>query len=93
MSANLYTIRADGHHLKQLTFASGGLIQYLGSSYSPNGRFITFARRPATGGDAANAADVFIMRVNGTGERPVTRTVAYDSYPDWGSSGSDDDDD
>ncbi len=93
VSANLYTIRADGRHLKQLTFASGGLIQYLGSSYSPNGRFITFARRPATGGDAANAADVFIMRVNGTGERAVTRTVAYDSYPDWGSSGSDDDDD
>jgi TolB protein len=86
VSANLYTIRADSTHLKQLTFASGGVIQYLGSSYSPDGEWITFGRRPATGGPAADAADVFVMRVNGSHKRHLTRTVLYDSYPDWGPS-------
>lgn len=78
VSANLYTIRPNGTQLQQLTFAQGGVVQYLGSSYSPDGTMITFGRRPATG----PAADVFIMRVDGT--RHVTRTVLYDSYPDWG---------
>jgi TolB protein len=81
VSANLYTIRPDGTRLQQLTFAQGGLIQYLGSSYSPDGTMITFGRRPETGG---TAADVFVMRANGTHIRHVTRTVLYDSYPDWG---------
>jgi TolB protein len=84
VSANLYTVRSDGSHLRQLTFARGGVIQYLGSSYSPDGKLITFGRRPATGGTEANAADVFTMRVDGTHERPVTRTALYDSNPDWG---------
>lgn len=81
ISANLYTIRADGTDVRQLTFAEGGVTQYLGSSYSPDGKMITFGRRPETGGVAA---DVFVMRVDGTNVQPVTRTVLYDSYPDWG---------
>lgn len=80
VSANLYTIQADGTHLKQLTFEEGGARNYLGSSYSPDGTMITVGRRPATSG----AADVFVMRVDGTHIRHVTRTVLYDSYPDWG---------
>ena len=39
---------------------------------------------PWTGGRDLNTADVVIMRANGTGERLVTRTELYDSYPDWG---------
>jgi Tol biopolymer transport system component len=78
VSANLYTIRPDGAHLQQLTFLTGGEVNYLGSSYSPDGTMIVFGRRPATGG----AADVFIRTVDG--ERRVTRTRLYDSYPDWG---------
>lgn len=79
VSANLYTIRPNGSHLQQLTFEEGGVVNYLGSSYSPDGTMITFGRRPATGG---TAADVFVMRVDGT--QKVTRTELYDSYPDWG---------
>ena len=78
VSANLYTIRPDGSQLRQLTFLEGGAVNYLGSSYSPDGTMIVFGRRPATGG----AADVFIRTVDG--ERHVTRTRLYDSYPDWG---------
>jgi len=87
VSANLYTIRADGTDLRQLTFAEGGTIQYLGSSYSPDGKMITFGRKPETGG---TNADVFVMRVDGTHEQAVTRTVLWDSYPDWGPAPSDD---
>jgi TolB protein len=84
ISGNLYTVRASGYHAKKLTFAHGGVRQYLGSSYSPDGKWIVFGRRPATGGVDANAADVFIMRTDGSDKQHVTRTTLYDSYPDWG---------
>lgn len=84
VNSNLYTVRPDGTGLKQLTFATDGVTQYLGSSYSPDGRWITVGRRPATGGTELNSADVFIMRADGTHIRQLTHTIAYDSYPDWG---------
>jgi Tol biopolymer transport system component len=83
-NANLYTIRPDGSHLTQLTFLDDGFSRYLGSSFSPDGRWITVGKRPSTGGPDLNTADVVIMRANGTGERLVTQTELYDSYPDWG---------
>jgi TolB protein len=88
VSANHYTFHPDGTHLRQLTFAVGGALQYLGSSFSPDGRRITVGRKPATGG---TAADVYVMRADGTHIRPVTRTLLYDSYPDWGPDPEDDD--
>lgn len=81
VSPNLFTIRPNGTGLRQLTFATGGNPQYLGSSYSPDGRYITVGRRPETGG--VNA-DVLVMRADGTHIRNITRTELYDSYPDWG---------
>jgi Tol biopolymer transport system component len=84
-SANLWTVHPDGSHLHQLTFLDdGGVTNYLGSSFSPDGTRIVFGRRPATGGRSLNSADVFTMALDGTDEQPVTRTRAYDSYPDWG---------
>jgi TolB protein len=83
-SANLYTIRPDGSRLRQLTFADDGTTRYLGSSYSPDGRWITVGKRPATGGPEPGPADVYVMAADGIGERRVTRTPLYDSYPDWG---------
>ena len=84
VSANLYTIRPDGTGLRQLTFADDGVTQYLGSSYSPDGTMITFARRPATGGRDADTADVYVMNLDGSDVANVTRTKKYDSFPDWG---------
>jgi TolB protein len=86
ISANLYTIRPNGTGLDQLTFAEGGTLQYLGSSYSPDGRKITVGRRPETGG---TNADVLVMNADGTHIRHVTRTVLYDTYPDWGPAPED----
>jgi TolB protein len=81
VSANLYTVRPDGSHLRQLTFEVGGTVNYLGSSYSPDGRKITVGRRPETGGINA---DVLVMNADATHVRNITRSELYDSYPDWG---------
>jgi len=81
VSSNLYTIHPDGSGLRQLTFETGGGVNYLGASYSPDGRFISVGRRPETGG---TNADVLVMRADGTHIRNITESVLYDSYPDWG---------
>jgi hypothetical protein len=71
------TVRADGSQLRQLThFKPGTLV--LSTSYSPDGEWIVHA----TNGVGGNA-DVFVMRADGTGNRPVTRTKLWDSAPDW----------
>jgi len=77
--ANLWTVHPDGTDLTQLTFLTGDR-QYLGSSWSPDGRSIAAGRRPATGGNA----DVFILDASGRHPRNLTRSPQYDSYPDWG---------
>ena len=88
VSANLYTVRPDGTGLHQLTFETGGTVNYLGASFSPDGRYITAGRRPETGG---TNADVLVMRADATHIRNITRSVLYDSYPDWGPKVSHDD--
>lgn len=83
VSANLYTIGADGTGLKQLTHARGGRVQYLSASFSPDGKWIAFSRTPGVG--AGGNADVYVMRTDGTGARNVTRSAIWDSGVDWGS--------
>jgi len=83
VSANLYTVRPDGTGLTQLTHASGGHIQYLSASFSPDGRWLTTSRTPGSG--RKGNADVYVLRADGTGLRQVTRAPAWDSSTDWGS--------
>ena len=78
--SQVYVIHPDGTGLKQLThFAAGTIV--LSFSFSPDGKWITFAKSGLAG-----EPDVFVMRANGTGVRPVTRTTSWDSAPDWGST-------
>jgi TolB protein len=86
VSANLYTIDPEGTALTQLTHAGGGTVQYLSATFSPDGKWITFSRRPATGSEGN--ADVFVMRADGTYVRNVTRSAIWDSGTDWGPQGS-----
>jgi TolB protein len=77
----LYVIRPDGKGMRQLTHVKDGT--WLGSaSFSPDGKWITFAKAGVGG-----AADVFVMRADGGGIKPVTRTALWDSAPDWGAAG------
>ena len=82
VSGNLYTVRPEGGGLRQLTHARGGSVDYLSASFSPDGTRITFSRTPGLG--KAGNADVFVMRADGTGVQPVTRTASWESATDWG---------
>ena len=49
------------------------------ASYSPDGDWIIYA----SDGEAG-AADLYVMRADGTGARPLVRAEPWDSAPDWG---------
>jgi Tol biopolymer transport system component len=76
--SDFWTAKPDGSELAQLThFDAGTLV--LSASYSPEGEWVAHA----TNGVGGNA-DVVLMRADGTGSVPVTRTELWDSAPDWG---------
>ena len=79
--SQLYVVRPDGSGLRKLTrFKQGTTV--LSYSFSPDGRWITFAKSGKAG-----QPDIFVMKPNGSGIRPVTRTAVWDSAPDWGPAG------
>lgn len=74
---NFFTIHPDGTGMTQVTHFEATTISHQ-VGFSPDGRWITFARRAT-----ADAGDVFIARVDGTDLRSVTATTLDDSSPDW----------
>jgi TolB protein len=74
----IYVIHPDGTGLKQLTHFDKGTI-VASSSFSPDGEWIVFGAS-GVGGNA----DLYVMRSDGSGVRPLTRTKFWDSAPDWG---------
>jgi TolB protein len=81
--SNIYSVRADGTGLTQLTHARAGQ-EYLSSSFSPDGKWITFGMKGGIGED--DKAALYVMRANGTGVRYVTKSAFWDSAPDWQAS-------
>jgi tricorn protease-like protein len=82
VSSNKYTVKLDGTGLHALTHARGGSTQWMSSSYSPDGKWITLARRSGT-----DNATVYVMRADGTHVRRIVHSSAWSSAPDWGSAG------
>jgi Tol biopolymer transport system component len=80
--SDFWTVRPDGTDLRRLTHFEPGTI-VVSASYSSDGKWIVHA----TNGVDDNA-DIFIMRADGSGNRPVTRTKLWDSAPDWGPPSS-----
>jgi TolB protein len=76
--SQVYVVRSDGTGLQQLTRFEPGT-SVLSYSFSPDGKWITFSKSGRGG-----QPDIFVMRADGTEIRPVTRTVLWDSAPDWG---------
>jgi TolB protein len=76
--SQLYLIHSDGSGLKRLTHFKQGTI-VTSSSFSPDGKWIVLGAS-GVGGNA----DLYVMRANGGGMRPLTRTRLWDSAPDWG---------
>jgi dipeptidyl aminopeptidase/acylaminoacyl peptidase len=81
-SVNVYKAHPNGSGLTNLTNERPDGHQYLSSSFSPDGRMIVTARTPGT--TPEGNADVYVMRADGTGIRPVTRTTRWESGADWG---------
>jgi TolB protein len=75
--AQLFTMRPDGSHVRQLTHLPGN--SYNGA-WSPDGKKIVFARQAHRG----PTGDVWTMNANGTGLRRLTSAPRLDSHhPDW----------
>jgi Tol biopolymer transport system component len=80
--SDFWTVHPNGEELRQLThYKQGTLVR--SASYSPDGQWIVHATNGVDGN-----ADVFVMRADGTGNQPVTRSKLWDSAPDWGPAGS-----
>ena len=86
---NLYTVRPDGTGLRKLTHFPSSVNLLQNGSFSPDGTSIVFATsKGATTTARSNLPDIFTMRVDGSGIRPVTRVRNWDGSPDWGSGPS-----
>ena len=79
---NLYTVRPDGTGLVQLTHFPDSE-RVLGGAYSPDGALVVFATTAGT----SSAPDIVVVRADGTGVRPVTRSENWETSPDWGPQG------
>jgi len=83
---NVFLVHPDGTGLHRITTSPLHIHQWGSSSFSPDGKMITVAHNPGVG--AAGNADVWVMNLDGSGLRNVTRSVIFDSAPDWGSRAS-----
>ena len=78
---NIYSMKADGSELKQLT--NDPDLDYFGSSWSPDGKRLVFS---ASHGEKGKG-DIFVMNADGTSVRQLTTDPAHDSAPAWSPDG------
>lgn len=85
-NSNLWRVRPDGSDLKRLTRTKGGIGRTGddgGASWSPNGGRIAFISNRNEG-----SPEVFVMRADGTRQRPLTSTFGIDEGPPaWTADG------
>lgn len=77
---HLFSVRADGSGLRQLTSGSGVDSKPV---VSPDGRLVVFERRAAPG----SPADLYTVRSHGGGLHPLTSGAADDHDADWAGDG------
>lgn len=79
--SDYWTVKPNGKKLARLThFKEGTLV--LSGSYSLDGEWVVHAS-DGTGGNA----DLYVMKADGSENRPFTRTKTWDRAPDWGPAG------
>jgi TolB protein len=75
---NLRMIHPNGTGLHRITNATNA--DWLRPCFSPDGTRIVSARSSGVGGEA----DVYVMHLDGSHKRNITRSESWDSAPDWG---------
>jgi TolB protein len=78
---NIGLVHPNGTGLHRITH-SRGKRKWLSCSFSPNGKKIQAGRAPGRG--KAGNADIYVMNLDGTGRRNLTRSGAWESASDWG---------
>jgi TolB protein len=78
---NIALVHPNGTGLHRITH-SGGRHKWLSCSFSPNGQKIQAGRVPGSG-EAGNA-DIYVMNLDGSGRRNVTKSNRWESASDWG---------
>ena len=77
---NVFLVHPNGSGLHAVTHTyTGGKINWGGLSFSPDGTMITASH---TG--VAKQPDIWVMHLDGSGLRDVTKSSIYESAPDWG---------
>jgi TolB protein len=79
-SGNLRMIRPNGTGLRLITGATKA--DWLKPCFSPDGTRIASARSLGAGADGN--PDIYVMRLDGSHQRNITRTEEWDSAADWG---------
>jgi TolB protein len=80
--ADIWTVHPDGTHLRNLTKTPDD--DECAPHFSPNGKRIAFDARTRPGSDRSS---VYVMHVDGTHERRVSRTSIDAWYPNWSPDG------
>jgi TolB protein len=78
LSSDIYTARADGRGLKQLT--AGGAIE-VSPAWSPDGNQIAFVS------DRGGSPQVYVMNADGSNQRRLTYQGSYNTHPAWSPDG------
>jgi TolB protein len=79
----IYSVRStDGGGVVRITSNPGG--DDIPGAYSPNGKRLVFAR-----GDQSGTSGLFVVKVDGSGLRPITAPGAlFSSFGDWSPEGN-----
>lgn len=87
-SANLFTMRTGGSHRVALTHFSGGSLQAFAADWSPDGKYILYARLVYSGTDTSTGA-YYIVDNHGHHKRRLgSIRITADSRAAWGTQGS-----
>jgi TolB protein len=81
-SGNVWLVHPNGSGLHAVTHTPAGTGKWASGSFSPNGKKIVDAKNPGVG--KAGNADVYVMRLDGSHLRNITRSIKWESAPDWG---------
>lgn len=78
----IYVMNADGTSMSKLTDVYQDYDSNISPSWSPDGSYITFVEDQGNG-----SSDIYIIRIDGSGRRPLARNFLILTDPAWSPDG------